>query len=136
MHPFGSHVLRCYYKQTGWNEDNLYANLTRSSNAILDFSVPVGLHLSLSKSPNGLFNTSYSMTTLPSLSGSVGYIFTSCPLSLEGSDTVRFKDMIDRFKVYTYPRRPVGKEQEWLAGERVDKRGMLLRLESRQDRTR
>ncbi|TFL05675.1 mitochondrial distribution and morphology protein 10 [Pterulicium gracile] len=126
MHPFGSHVLRCYYKQTGWNEDNLYANLTRSSNAILDFSVPVGLHLSLSKSPNGLFNTSYSMTTLPSLSGSVGYIFTSCPLSLEGSDTVRFKDMIDRFKVYTYPRRPVGKEQEWLAGERVDKRDYLL----------
>ena len=32
MHPFASYVLRSYYKQTGWNEDNLYANLTRSSN--------------------------------------------------------------------------------------------------------
>ena len=34
MHPFASHVLRCYYKATGWNEDNLYANLTRSSNGM------------------------------------------------------------------------------------------------------
>lgn len=32
MHPFASYVLRSYYKATGWNEDNLYANLTRSSN--------------------------------------------------------------------------------------------------------
>ena len=31
MHPFASYVLRSYYKATGWNEDNLYANLTRSS---------------------------------------------------------------------------------------------------------
>ena len=31
MHPFASYVLRSYYKETGWNEDNLYANLTRSS---------------------------------------------------------------------------------------------------------
>jgi hypothetical protein len=32
MHPFASYVLRTYYKATGWNEDNLYSNLTRSSN--------------------------------------------------------------------------------------------------------
>lgn len=32
MHPFASYVLRAYYRSTGWNEDNLYANLTRSSN--------------------------------------------------------------------------------------------------------
>lgn len=31
MHPFATYVLRSYYKATGWNEDNLYANLTRSS---------------------------------------------------------------------------------------------------------
>src|SRR6266404_7667972 len=32
MHPFATYVLRSYYKATGWNEDNLYANFTRSSN--------------------------------------------------------------------------------------------------------
>jgi len=31
MYPFATYVLRSYYKATGWNEDNLYANLTRAS---------------------------------------------------------------------------------------------------------
>ncbi|GBE79583.1 mitochondrial distribution and morphology protein 10 [Sparassis latifolia] len=126
MHPFASYVLRSYYHATGWNEDNLYANLTRSSNAILDFSVPRGLHFSISKSPNPLFKTTYSMNALPSLNGSVGYIFTSCDLDVKGSGDVRFKELVDRFKVYDQPRRPEGKEEEWLAGERVDTRDYLL----------
>ncbi|KAJ7179313.1 mitochondrial distribution and morphology protein 10 [Mycena filopes] len=126
MHPFASYVLRSYYKATGWNEDNLYANLTRSSNAILDFTVPRGLHLSVSKSPNALFKTTYSMNAMPSLNGSVGYIFTSCDLDVKDSGNVRFKDMVERFRVYDQPRKPEGKEEEWLAGERVDKRDYLL----------
>ncbi|KAH9846952.1 mitochondrial distribution and morphology protein 10 [Lenzites betulinus] len=126
MHPFASYVLRSYYKTTGWNEDNLYANLTRSSNALLDFSVPRGLHFSISKSPNSLFKTTYSMNALPSLNGSVGYIFTSCNLDVKGSGDVRFKDMVDRFKVFDQPRKPEGKEEEWLAGERSDTRDYLL----------
>ncbi|KAF7794530.1 hypothetical protein EIP86_005664 [Pleurotus ostreatoroseus] len=126
MHPFATYVLRSYFHQTGWNEDNLYVNLTRSSNAILDFSVPRGINFSISKSPNSLFKTSYSMTALPSLHGSVGYIFTSCPLIIKGSSDVRIKDMVERFKVYDAPRRPEGKEEEWLAGERVDTRDYLL----------
>jgi len=64
------------------------------------------------------------MNAMPSLNGSVGYIFTSCNLDVGGSGSVRFKDMVERFKVYDQPRRPEGKEEEWLAGERVDKRGM------------
>jgi len=32
MQPFASYILRKYYEATGWNEDNLYSNLTRSSN--------------------------------------------------------------------------------------------------------
>ncbi|KAF9057398.1 mitochondrial distribution and morphology protein 10 [Panaeolus papilionaceus] len=126
MHPFASYVLRSYYKTTGWNEDNLYANLTRSSNAILDFTVPRGLHFSVSKSPNALFKTTYSMTAMPSLNGSVGYIFTSCPLDVKSSGNVRFKDMIERFKVYDQPRRPEAKDEEWLAGEKVHNRDYLL----------
>ena len=144
MHPFATYVLRSYYKATGWNEDNLYANFTRSSNgtrppsylssslfdsdvlsspAILDFTVPRGLHLSISKSPNSLFQTTYSMNALPSLNGSVGYIFTSCDLDLKNSKNVYFKDMVDRFKVYDQPRIPIPREEVFLAGERVDTRG-------------
>lgn len=143
MHPFASYVLRSYYKSTGWNEDNLYANLTRSSNgthfilysittsltkpettaALLDFTVPKGLHFSIAKSPNPLFKTSYAMNALPALNGSIGYIFSSCELDIKNSGDVRVKDMVDRFKVYDQPRKPEAKEEEWLGGERVDTRG-------------
>ncbi|KZS97643.1 mitochondrial distribution and morphology protein 10 [Sistotremastrum niveocremeum HHB9708] len=126
MHPFASYVLRSYYAATGWNEDNLYSNLTRSSTAILDFIVPRGLNFSISKSPNALFKTTYSMTALPSLNGSVGYIFTSCDLNLTGSADVRLKDMIDRFRVYDVPHRPEAQEEIWLAGNRVDRSDYLL----------
>lgn len=65
------------------------------------------------------------MNAMPSLNGSVGYIFTSCDLDVKNSGNVRFKDMIERFKVYDQPRRPDGRAEEWLAGKRVDLRGML-----------
>ncbi|KAG8969976.1 Mitochondrial distribution and morphology protein 10 [Tulasnella sp. 419] len=126
MHPFANYVLQSYYKATGWNEDNLYSNLTRSSTALLDFTLPRGLKFNISKSPNSLFRTTYSMNALPSLKGSVGYIFTSCDLDVKGSNSVRFKDMIERFKVYDAPRRPEGKEEVWQGGERVDTRDYLL----------
>jgi mitochondrial distribution and morphology protein 10 len=67
------------------------------------------------------------MNALPSLNGSVGYIFTSCDLSILRSGSVRFKDIVDRFKVYDQPRRPDGKDEEWLAGRRVDTRGSYAR---------
>ena len=94
--------------------------------AILDFTVPRGLHFSISKSPSPLFKNTYSMNALPSLNGSVGYIFTSCNLDVKGSGDVRFKDMVDHFKVHDLPRRPEGKDEEWLAGERVDTRGAYV----------
>jgi distribution and morphology protein 10 len=63
------------------------------------------------------------MNAMPSLNGSVGYIFTSCDLDVQTSGSVPFKRMIERFKVYDQPRRPEGKEEEWLAGELLSSRG-------------
>lgn len=88
--------------------------------------MPRGLHFSISKSPSPLFKNTYSMNALPSLNGSVGYIFTSCNLDVKGSGDVRFKDMVDHYKVHHLPRRPEGKDEEWLAGERVNNRGACV----------
>lgn len=63
------------------------------------------------------------MNAMPSLNGSVGYIFTSCDLDVKNSRDVKFKDMIDRFKVYDQPRKPGEKEEEWFGGEKVNTRG-------------
>ncbi|KAL5530196.1 MDM10 [Sanghuangporus sanghuang] len=124
--PFSTYVLRKYYQATGWNEDNFYSNLTRSSDALLDFTVPRGLQFSISKAPNALFRTSYSINALPSLNGSIGYMFSTCELDLKKSGDVRFKDIVERFKVHGIPKRPEDKEEEWLGGERVDCRDYLL----------
>ena len=43
MHPFATYVLRSYYKATGWNEDNLFANLTRSSSGNIFIEVLIAL---------------------------------------------------------------------------------------------
>lgn len=94
--------------------------------AILDFTVPRGLNLNVSKAPNSLFRTTYSMNAMPSLNGSVGYIFTSCPMDVKSSGDAKFKDMLERFKVYDQPTRPDGKEETWLGGERVDSIGNLF----------
>jgi len=64
------------------------------------------------------------MTAMPSLNGSVGYIFTSCDLNVKSSRTVPFKDMIERFQIYDQPRKPEAEEEEWLAGERVNRRSI------------
>lgn len=126
VHPFTTYVLRKYYKATGWNEDNLFSNLTRSSDALLDFKVPKGLQFSISKAPNGYFRTTYAMNALPSLNGSIGYIFSTCELDLKSSGDVRFKEVVERFKVFDIPRMPEGKPEEWLSGDRIDTRDYLL----------
>ncbi|KAG8740921.1 Mitochondrial distribution and morphology protein 10 [Ceratobasidium sp. 428] len=126
MHPFASYVLRSYNQATGWNEDNLYSNLTKSSRAILDFTVPQGVHFSISKSTNALFNTSYTMDALPTLNGSIGYIFTSCDLNMKNSSNVAFKDMVERFQIHGRPGKPVGKEEVFLGGRDLSVRDYLL----------
>jgi len=144
MHPFATYVLHSYYKATGWNEDNLFSNLTRSSSgmaplqsyaprraqcasaAILDFTIPHGLNVCISKSPNPFFKKTYAINALPYLHGSVGYIFASCNLNVQGSTNVPFKDVIDCFRIYSPPHKPERKEEEWLAGERVDARDYLM----------
>lgn len=63
------------------------------------------------------------MNALPSLKGSLGYIFTSCDLNLMNSKDVPFKNLVERFQIHDQPKKPEGKPEEWLAGKRVDDRG-------------
>lgn len=135
MHDFVSHVLRKYYAQTDWNPFNSYLHLTSSSHAVLDFAIPNGLSLSISASPSPPFFTTYRLRALPNLSGALGYIFASVEddqgnskgLDIGGnSKDIRFKDVIDRFRIVETPWQPVGKEQVFQGGKRIDRRDYLL----------
>ncbi|QRV73082.1 distribution and morphology protein [Ceratobasidium sp. AG-Ba] len=66
------------------------------------------------------------MNALPTLNGSIGYIFTSCDLDVKHSSNVPFKDMIERFKIHDRPTRPVGKEELFLGGRNINAREYLL----------
>ncbi|KAL9934877.1 hypothetical protein V8E36_005953 [Tilletia maclaganii] len=139
-HDFSSHVLRRYFEATGWNEANSYLHLTSATAALLDFTIPPGVSLSFSASPAPTFFNTYRLRALPSLRGAFGYIFASIDperIALDGSSPaqldigtssakVRFKDVIDRFKVHEVPRRPLGRDKVWKGGKRVDSRDYLL----------
>lgn len=93
------YCLKRFYRSSGWNEENQYSNLCSWSNAILDFQTPRGLSLVISKLPTPQFKPSYTLNALPSLNGSLGYLYTSRPLDVETSATVDFQDLIDRFRI-------------------------------------
>ncbi|KAK4684266.1 hypothetical protein P7C73_g5917, partial [Tremellales sp. Uapishka_1] len=127
MLNFSTLLLRNYYEAIGWREDNLYSSITRSSTALIDFSIPQSLILQLAKSPTPVFFTSYSLDALPQLNGSISYITTSEALEEIGpSKSVPFKNVVERFRVYPPPRRPVGKDEVWQGGKRVEGRDYLL----------
>ncbi|ORX50823.1 hypothetical protein DM01DRAFT_1324559, partial [Hesseltinella vesiculosa] len=97
MYDFMEYCLRCYYKSSGWNKDNQYSNLCSWSRSLLDFYTPVGLSLHLAKLPTQHFKPSYTMNALPSLNGSISYLFTSRPLHVGTSATVDFHEVVDQF---------------------------------------
>ncbi|KAI5454497.1 Mitochondrial distribution and morphology protein 10 [Naganishia albida] len=119
MLSFSTLLLRAYYNRIGWNEDNFYANLNRSSSAILDFTVPPTLSLQISKSPTDVFYTSYALDALPRLNGGVSYVASEAVGEILPSRTVPLRTMVDHFRVPPSPRRPCSPPEEFLAGELV-----------------
>ncbi|OCF75541.1 mitochondrial distribution and morphology protein 10 [Kwoniella mangroviensis CBS 8886] len=127
MIGFSNFILRNYYNAIGWNEDNLYSSITRSSSSLLDFQVPQSLILQLANAPTPIFFNSYALDALPQLNGSIQYITTSEPLEQIGaSRSIRFKDVVERFQVFPPPKRPLVKDEVWLAGKRIEGRDYLL----------
>ncbi|WRT66738.1 uncharacterized protein IL334_003701 [Kwoniella shivajii] len=127
MIGFSNFILRNYYNAIGWNEDNLYSSITRSSSALLDFQLPQSLILQLANAPTPIFFTSYALDALPQLNGSIQYITTSEPLEEIGpSRSINFKDVVERFRVFPPPKRPLAKDEVWLGGKRVEGRDYLL----------
>ncbi|KAF9906489.1 Mitochondrial distribution and morphology protein 10 [Lobosporangium transversale] len=99
MYDFMEYCLRRYYRASGWNEDNQYSHLCATTRALLDFQAPQGLSLRLSKLPSTVFKTTTTMNALPILEGSLGYLFTSRALPIDDSASVRFRHLVDRFRI-------------------------------------
>ncbi|CAO1620725.1 unnamed protein product [Parajaminaea phylloscopi] len=134
-----SHLLRAYFAATDWHPYNSYLHLTSSSSSILlDFPIPTGLSFSISSCPSPIFYSTHRLRALPTLAGSLGYVFASTdkPLRLDGSSEgpassgatkdAQLRDVLDRFRIVTVPSTPSGKEEIWQGGQNIAKRDYLL----------
>ncbi|BFZ59506.1 Mitochondrial distribution and morphology protein 10 [Saitoella coloradoensis] len=129
MYGFMDYLLRSFNKETGWNHQNLYSDLTGTSRALLDFVHPLGLHFHISSYPSQSFMSSYTLSTLPVLDGSMAYLCTTRPLSsITHTKHVPLHEMIEGYREPPeLQKHPEPWEWEvWQNGKRVDKKDSLL----------
>ncbi|KAK5948438.1 Mitochondrial distribution and morphology protein 10 [Knufia fluminis] len=80
MLPFMDYVIREFGTATDWNYDNSYSFLTATSDAILSFETPTSATLHVSSLSTANFATSYTLSTLGQLDGSLSYLYSNIPL--------------------------------------------------------
>ncbi|ODQ64609.1 mitochondrial distribution and morphology protein 10 [Nadsonia fulvescens var. elongata DSM 6958] len=128
MRTYMDYVLRCFYESTGWNEDNIYPNITLTSQSLLDFKVPngFGLNLSSQSSPNSA--STYNLTNLGFVSGSVAYLYSSKPLcNIQSTKSMDLKDVVTGYKLLTPLRETESRLywNQWHGAARNQKRDTL-----------
>ncbi|KAI1497787.1 hypothetical protein F5X99DRAFT_355122 [Biscogniauxia marginata] len=80
MREFMDYVQSAFYAATGWNRDNSYSTLNATSDALLHFTTPRGLRLTLSSLATPHFATSYQLGSIGVVDGSISYLFTTVAL--------------------------------------------------------
>jgi len=74
------YVIREFGTATDWNYDNSYSFLTATSDAILSFETPSSATLHVSSLSTANFATSYTLSTLGQLDGSLSYLYSNVSL--------------------------------------------------------
>lgn len=123
------YVQKCFYRATGWNEDNSYANVTETANNIIDFEIPEGANLVVSAQSSQNSCTSYKLSNLGFVNGSVAYLYTTTALeNVQTSKDIDLQQVVASYKVLEPLRDPEDARywQKWQGGVRVDVRDTLL----------
>jgi mitochondrial distribution and morphology protein 10 len=88
MLNFMDYIVHAFGTSTGWNHDNSYSSLTATSDALLSFPTPSSLSLRVSSLSTTQFATSYTLSTIGQIDGSISYLYSSVPLGHVPSRTV------------------------------------------------
>lgn len=153
MLDFMDRVQNAFYSAIHWNRDNSYARLNESARgelsswfdyskglqltetapALLDFPTPRGIHLSLSSLSSPQSATSFSLSSLGPISGSLSYLYSSIPLPVPSTANACLQsDVIEGYRQLQELVPPRNKEEAererevWLGGERIDQKEALL----------
>ncbi|KAK5046976.1 hypothetical protein LTR84_006918 [Exophiala bonariae] len=87
MIEFMDYIVHAFGASTDWNPDNSYSSLTATSDALLSFNTPSTLALHVSSLSSRNFASSYTLSTLGQIDGSLSYLYTTVPLGHIPSQT-------------------------------------------------
>ncbi|CAI5756491.1 unnamed protein product [Candida verbasci] len=100
MYTYMEYLQKCYYKSIGWNEDNIYSNITATSNALLEFSIPNGIKIDNSNKTTDYSASSFTLSNQHQINGSLAYLYSSIPLTnTMGTKEISLQDAIAGFKI-------------------------------------
>jgi distribution and morphology protein 10 len=81
------YIVHAFGASTDWNPDNSYSSLTATSDALLSFNTPSTLALHVSSLSTRNFASSYTLSTLGQIDGSLSYLYSTIPLEHIPSQT-------------------------------------------------
>lgn len=128
MLTFMEYILHSFYSASGWHRDNIYPLLTHSSQNLIDFRVPQGVSMNVSALATPTSASSYTLTNLGHIQGSVAYLSTSLPLPPPHSGTIDLHTIVPGYHKLD----PINSLQDriydtvWLGGNPIYQQDRLL----------
>lgn len=94
------YLQKCFYKTTAWNEDNIYANVTATSRALLDFPIPSGGKLDVTSQATEHLASSMTLLNHNTIHGSLAYLYSSVALrNTAGTKDISLQDALAGFRI-------------------------------------
>lgn len=99
------YIVHAFGTSTNWNHDNSYSSLTATSDALLSFQTPSTLALHVSSLSTGNFASSYTLSTLGQIDGSLSYLYSTVPLGHLPSETtsIPLKNLVRGYRDIRLP---------------------------------
>lgn len=108
MNTFMGYIVRAFGTSTNWNHDNSYSSFTATSDALLSFETPSNLSLNVSSLSTSNFATSYTLSTLGQIDGSLSYLYTNHALNQipAQSPSIPLRNLVLGYRDLRLPRLP------------------------------
>lgn len=98
-----NHVLRSFEQSTNWNSDNSYANITATSRALLDFSIPTAFEFQISGATTPYTFNTLKVSTQRIFNGSLTYLYTDAKnldRIVQTSTQINLQDATETYKYF------------------------------------
>lgn len=98
MYTYMEYLQKRFDAAAGWDEDNLFANITASLRALLEFGVPTWGRLNVSSKLTPHLALSFTLLNRHQINGSVAYLYSLLPLAGDGTAAVALQEAVAGFR--------------------------------------